>query len=252
MSWLQVEVINECRKLGLGAGGFYTPTYSGGNSMRLKMMCLGKHWEPNTQSYEVRRSHYDNAEPPPIPQIFLQLVDKAVGVAQASSQEGKKKNRERNPSIPKMRPNICIVNFYGESGNLGMHQVGFLSPELLSGFLCVGPLAGAPHLKTSLLTGVSNFLCSQDKAESPDSLKRGSPVVSFSIGDSAEFCFGKERESENSEKVVLESGDVFIFGGPARMLYHGIAKVHPKTAPVDLIEKTKLRPGRLNLTFREF
>lgn len=90
----------------------------------------------------------------------------------------------------------------------------------------------------------------QDKDESSDSLKRGIPVVSFSIGDSAEFCYGKERDLEKSEKVLLESGDILVFGGPARMIFHSVTSIIPKSAPKELIDRTNLRPGRLNLTFR--
>jgi alkylated DNA repair dioxygenase AlkB len=52
-------------------------------------------------------------------------------------------------------------------------------------------------------------------------------------------------------KVVLESGDLLVFGGAARMVYHGVAQVHSGTAPQQLVQQTGLRPGRLNLTFRE-
>ena len=91
----------------------------------------------------------------------------------------------------------------------------------------------------------------QDKDESPASLKRGSPVVSFSVGDSAVFAYGNERDPEKAEKIALESGDVLVFGGPARMIFHGVASIIPKSAPRELIERSNLRQGRLNLTFRE-
>jgi alkylated DNA repair protein (DNA oxidative demethylase) len=45
----------------------------------------------------------------------------------------------------------------------------------------------------------------------------------------------------------LESGDVFVFGGPARLRYHGVSRIEPGTAPAGLPFD-----GRLNLTFREF
>lgn len=89
----------------------------------------------------------------------------------------------------------------------------------------------------------------QDKDESKDSLRRGVPVVSFSIGDSAEFVYGRDRNCD--ENIVLESGDVVIFGGPSRLCYHGVRSILPQTAPSSLLKKTNLRPGRLNLTFRQ-
>jgi alkylated DNA repair dioxygenase AlkB len=47
--------------------------------------------------------------------------------------------------------------------------------------------------------------------------------------------------------VRLESGDILIFGGPARMLFHSVQKIFPNHRPKGLV----LAPGRLNLTFRE-
>ena len=43
------------RELGLGPGGFYPPSYSGGGRLQLRMMCLGLHWEPRTSKYEATR-----------------------------------------------------------------------------------------------------------------------------------------------------------------------------------------------------
>lgn len=92
----------------------------------------------------------------------------------------------------------------------------------------------------------------QDKDESQESLREGLPVVSFSIGDSAEFLYGDERDVEKAKNVKLESGDVLIFGGTSRHIFHGVSAIHPDTAPKLLLEGTNLRPGRLNLTFRQY
>lgn len=77
-------------------------------------------------------------------------------------------------------------------------------------------------------------------------------MVSFSIGDSAEFLFGDYRDVDEAERVLLESGDVLIFGGESRMVYHGISSVIPNSTPKGLHDESGLRPGRLNLTFRQF
>jgi len=78
------------------------------------------------------------------------------------------------------------------------------------------------------------------------------PVVSFSIGDSAEFLFGDWSDIDQAEKVTLESGDILIFGGKSRHVFHGVTAIHQNTAPKALLEATNLRPGRLNLTFRQY
>ncbi|XP_076960533.1 DNA N(6)-methyladenine demethylase ALKBH1C-like [Bidens hawaiensis] len=116
--------------------------------------------------------------------------------------------------LPSMCPDICIVNFYPPVyGRLGLHQ---------------------------------------DCDESNDSLRRGLPVVSISIGDTAEFLYGRTRDKYKAESVLLKSGDVLIFGGKSRLVFHGVKQVLPNTAPLELLQETALRPGRLNLTLRQF
>lgn len=92
----------------------------------------------------------------------------------------------------------------------------------------------------------------QDKDESTESLRSGLPVVSISIGDSAEFLYGDQRDIDKAEKVILESGDVLIFGGESRHIFHGVSSILSRTAPEPLLEESNLRPGRLNLTFRKY
>lgn len=91
----------------------------------------------------------------------------------------------------------------------------------------------------------------QDKSESRESLNRGLPIVSKSIGDSAEFSYGNQRDVNKAEKIVLESVDVLI-GGKSTHAYHGVASILTKTAPQALLQESDLHPGRLNLTFRKY
>lgn len=92
----------------------------------------------------------------------------------------------------------------------------------------------------------------QDRDESPESIRKKLPVVSFSIGDAAEFLYGDQRDVEKAHKFRLESGDVLIFGGDSRNVFHGVKTIDADTAPKTLLEETNLRPGRLNLTFRQY
>ncbi|XP_048140165.1 alpha-ketoglutarate-dependent dioxygenase AlkB-like isoform X2 [Rhodamnia argentea] len=206
----QVKIVKLCRDLGLGAGGFYQPGYKDGAKLHLKMMCLGKNWDPETSEYGVRRP-IDGAKPPRIPEEFCYLVAKAISDSDALISKNIKKN-DAQEKLPPMAPNICIVNFYTASGRLGLHQ---------------------------------------DRDESEESLRKGIPVVSFSIGDSAEFLYGDERDIK-AEKVLLESGDVLIFGGKSRHIFHGVPSILQDSAPKALLEESRLRTGRLNLTFREY
>ncbi|KAL6585223.1 hypothetical protein OROMI_004512 [Orobanche minor] len=207
----QIKLIRACRDLGLGHGGFYQPGYRDGAKLHLKMMCLGKNWDPETSMYSDRRA-IDDAKPPFIPDEFQQLVKGALQECH-SYLEAHSKGRNMQGILPSMSPNICIVNFYTKSGKLGLHQ---------------------------------------DKDESQESIHKGLPVVSFSLGDSAEFLFGDQRDVDEADKVVLDSGDVLIFGGASRLIFHGVSAIKSETAPKPLLEETDLKPGRLNLTFREY
>jgi DNA oxidative demethylase len=103
---------------------------------------------------------------------------------------------------------LCILNYYDADGRMGVHQ---------------------------------------DKDESPESIAAGTPVVSISLGDTARFLFGGARRRDPVESRLLHSGDAFVFGGPARLRYHGVSRILPDTAPPDLA-----LTGRFNLTFRQY
>jgi DNA alkylation damage repair protein AlkB len=105
-------------------------------------------------------------------------------------------------------PDLCILNYYDANGRMGLHQ---------------------------------------DKDESERSIAAGLPVVSISLGDTARFLFGGLRRKDPVESRLLESGDAFVFGGPARLRYHGVSRIVPATAPAELG-----LAGRFNLTFRQY
>ena len=74
------------------------------------------------------------------------------------------------------------------------------------------------------------------------------PVVTLSLGDSCVFRFaGVGRRTAPFTDVELRSGDLLVFGGPSRRIYHGVPKVLDGTAPPDL----GLPPGRVSITLRE-
>ncbi|CAN5644375.1 alpha-ketoglutarate-dependent dioxygenase AlkB [soil metagenome] len=74
------------------------------------------------------------------------------------------------------------------------------------------------------------------------------PIVSLSIGDNCVFRFGNtEHRNRPYTDVELCSGDLFVFGGPSRLAFHGVTKVLAGTAD----PATGLTSGRLNLTMRE-
>jgi alkylated DNA repair protein (DNA oxidative demethylase) len=74
------------------------------------------------------------------------------------------------------------------------------------------------------------------------------PVVSLSIGSTGIFRFGNpEVRGRPWVDVPLGSGDAFVFGGPARLAYHGVVRLEAGTDDPEV----GTLPGRLNVTVRQ-
>ena len=70
------------------------------------------------------------------------------------------------------------------------------------------------------------------------------PIVSVSLGLPAVFQFGGLKRSEKTLRIELAHGDVIVWGGPARLRYHGVLPLKFGTHPA-------LGSYRVNLTFRK-
>ena len=83
----------------------------------------------------------------------------------------------------------------------------------------------------------------QDKDE-----KCSAPVVSLSLGNSCVFRFGNAMTRNKPYRdVVLNSGDLFVFGGASRYAFHGVVKTMANSAPLQL----GLNNERINITIRQ-
>ena len=174
----QRALVARCRALIDGTVPAYVPIVRGGGKMHVRMLCLGRHWNAQTYRYEATRADFDGLEAPPLPMEFRELareIARHAGMA--------------------LEPDLCILNYYGADGKMGLHQ---------------------------------------DKDEGPVSLAAGIPVVSVSIGDTARFLFGGLKRRDPVESIALESGDAFVFGGASRLRYHGVSRIAPGTAPQEL------------------
>jgi alkylated DNA repair protein (DNA oxidative demethylase) len=80
----------------------------------------------------------------------------------------------------------------------------------------------------------------QDK----DELDLGAPIVSVSLGLPAIFLFGGLKRSDRPNRFRLRHGDIAVWGGPARLAFHGVA-------PLADGEHAVLGRQRINLTFRK-
>jgi len=187
----QIAFADRCRSLVDGAVPAYVPVVRGGGTMHVRMLCLGRHWNGKTYTYEPTRSDFDGLPAPALPDDFKALANRIAA----------------SVGMP-LDADLCILNYYDAEGRMGVHQ---------------------------------------DKDESPRSIAAGIPVVSVSIGDTARFLFGGLRRRDPIASRMLESGDAFVFGGPARLRYHGVSRIIPGTAPPPLG-----LTGRFNLTFRQY
>ena len=77
-----------------------------------------------------------------------------------------------------------------------------------------------------------------------DELDLAAPIVSVSLGLPATFLFGGLKRSDTQRRFRLVSGDVVVWGGPARLFYHGVTRLAPGSHPVT-------GDARYNLTFRK-
>jgi alkylated DNA repair protein (DNA oxidative demethylase) len=121
----QRELWQQCRELADGPVPMFTPTVRGGKKMSVGMLCLGRHWNGLTYTYEATRSDFDDQPAPPIPPNFAAIATSAAGRAGYA-----------------FAPDICIVNFYTAESRLGVHQDKDERKETL--------VAGVPIVSVSL------------------------------------------------------------------------------------------------------
>jgi len=70
------------------------------------------------------------------------------------------------------------------------------------------------------------------------------PIVSVSLGLPATFLFGGLRRADRPRRMRLDSGDIAVWGGPARLAFHGVDKLAAGSDPLT-------GPWRINLTLRK-
>lgn len=105
-------------------------------------------------------------------------------------------------------------------------------------------LAGYPHDPEACLV---NFYAADARMglhQDRDEQEFDAPVLSLSLGDTAVFRIGGTQRGGRTVSLKLSSGDALLFGGEARLAYHGIDRI--------LAGSSALLPqgGRINLTLR--
>jgi DNA oxidative demethylase len=105
-------------------------------------------------------------------------------------------------------------------------------------------LSGYPHPPDACLVNFYEPGARMGMHQDKDEEEFAAPVVSLSLGDTALFRYGGLDRKDPTRSVRLRSGDAIVFGGPARLIHHGIDRLIPHTS--DLLPQG----GRLNLTLR--
>ncbi|HEY8381377.1 MAG TPA: alpha-ketoglutarate-dependent dioxygenase AlkB [Microvirga sp.] len=106
-------------------------------------------------------------------------------------------------------------------------------------------LSGFPHPPDACLVNFYEDTARMGMHQDRDEEEFSAPVVSLSLGAMAVFRFGGLDRKDPTRSVKLRSGDAILFGGPARLIFHGIDRLLPGSS--DLLPEG----GRLNLTLRK-
>jgi alkylated DNA repair dioxygenase AlkB len=207
---IQQRIVDEMREIGTSSKGFFEEQFDGVKvSKEVSRMYLGMHWNAQAQRWDTARSNLDGEPAAEIPKFLLDMYSEAVKRANRELVRGPNKKRKLVPFPEGRAPSLAVANFFQPSGTMQIHQ---------------------------------------DRTESKDAIAAGFPVMGICIGDSCDFPYGIEQPtaSQKPKTVRLESGDVYLFGGPSRMLWHGVSRVLPRSAPPSL----RLLPGRLSVSLR--
>src|SRR5688572_388357 len=107
--WLTIdeqrELAEQARAFLDGPAGGYVPTVRGGGQMRVRMTCLGRHWNALTYTYESTRADHDGEPVAPVPEAWTALASRLATDAGFA-----------------IRADICLINWYDAAGRMGLHQ----------------------------------------------------------------------------------------------------------------------------------
>ena len=105
-------------------------------------------------------------------------------------------------------------------------------------------LGGYPHPPEACLVNVYAAKARMGLHQDRDEAALDAPVVSLSLGATGLFRFGGTSRRGATRSLKLASGDALVFGGPSRLVFHGIDRLITGTS--DLLPEG----GRINLTLR--
>ncbi|HKA19887.1 MAG TPA: alpha-ketoglutarate-dependent dioxygenase AlkB [Blastocatellia bacterium] len=176
----QLNLLRRCMEIGNEPAGFYTPVVRGGGNMSIKMVCLGKHWNAKTYSYEAVRSDYDGLPVQELPAALKNLARRIAAAAHMT-----------------IDPDICLINLYPPTGRLGLHQDKDERPETIEAGIPVVSISLGDSAKFMIGGLKRKDLLKRFVLKSGDALAMGGPSrlryhgVSGLLGGTAppELCF---------------------------------------------------------------
>eukprot|EP00928_Gymnodinium_smaydae_P018067 TRINITY_DN16878_c1_g4_i1.p1 TRINITY_DN16878_c1_g4~~TRINITY_DN16878_c1_g4_i1.p1 ORF type:complete len:925 (-),score=217.01 TRINITY_DN16878_c1_g4_i1:188-2962(-) len=206
---VQQRIVDTLREVGRSPQGFFVENFDSVKvTSGVTRMYLGTHWNAAAQRWEKTRGNLDGAAAPEIPKMLLDVYADAVQRANRELKMPQHKKRKILPFPTGAAPGLAVVNYYAPGASMQAHQ---------------------------------------DRTESQASIAAGLPVLGICLGDACDFVYGDGPSTGKPPKTVrMESGDVYLFGGESRLMWHGVSKVLPSTAPPSL----RLLPGRLSVTLR--
>ncbi|MEU4659799.1 alpha-ketoglutarate-dependent dioxygenase AlkB [Streptomyces sp. NPDC023723] len=209
---LQRELLDACRDWSRPPAGLRTVRTPGGGTMTARQVCLGRHWGPVPRCPHCGRAARANPDCPG-PHAYPYAYSRTVADGDGAP----------------------VKPFPDRLGDLARRAV----TDTL-GARAV-PAAAYDIALVNFYAADARMGMHRDEDERADA-----PVVSLSLGDTCVFRFGNTRSRNRPyTDVELRGGDLFVFGGPARLAYHGVPRVRPGTAPPGLG-----LTGRLNITLR--
>jgi DNA oxidative demethylase len=152
----QRALVDQCQALVDGAVPAYVPVVRGGGRMHVRMLCLGRHWNGKTYSYEQTRTDFDGLPAPPLPENLRALAN-AIAASTGMTLDA----------------DLCILNYYDAEGRMGLHQDKDESERSLA--------AGLPVVSISL-GDTAKFLFG--------GVRRREPVDALLLESGDAFVFG--------------------------------------------------------------
>jgi DNA oxidative demethylase len=105
-------------------------------------------------------------------------------------------------------------------------------------------VAQYPHAPEACLINYYGPTAKMGLHQDRDEADFSAPVVSLSLGDSCLFRVGGGKRGDPTRSFRLNSGDVLVLAGDARLAFHGVERIYTQTSTL-LTEG-----GRINLTMR--